>query len=259
MDPFDVLGISPTKDINKIKQAYKSMLVATHPDKMNGDAKYFMLVHEAYKTLSTAYSVKERNAPTENMSYKEEAKKYQRSNSNSKKFTSEQFNSFFDNNKIESKNPFNKGYASKMSDRLNYQEDANQLSQSKVRIPKRDVVIYKEPKPVSSGWTDNCEPLGVHRISDFTSQRGSDYMRAYSHPEEQVDTARRYKNIEDLKHTRTNENFQLTQAEEAYYRQSKEDKAKLDLYRSRQYQQDSASINERYTSLHERLGWKPDY
>ena len=51
MDPHDILGIPNGCDWKVIRNAYKKMLVATHPDKMGGDAKYFMMVHEAYNQL----------------------------------------------------------------------------------------------------------------------------------------------------------------------------------------------------------------
>jgi len=47
---FTILGISPTKDIKIIKQAYRQQIKKHHPDH-GGDAAYFMKIQEAYNEL----------------------------------------------------------------------------------------------------------------------------------------------------------------------------------------------------------------
>ena len=74
LDPYDVLGISHNATWNDIKKAYKKMLINTHPDKMNGSAKYFMLVHEAFNDIQKQFKGKAKisNAPKEKQEYKQD-------------------------------------------------------------------------------------------------------------------------------------------------------------------------------------------
>jgi curved DNA-binding protein CbpA len=254
MDPFDILGIKPTRDINKIKIGYKKMLIATHPDKMGGDARCFMMVHTAFNELKGIYGKSEVSMPTNNVEYKEHKCT---TSKNNKKMSGKEFNAFFQDNKISTLDPFNRGYSQQMSKSLTFQEDASQLKNASIsNIPKRDVVIYREPKAAATGsWTDNCEPLGKDKIDDFTTNSATDYMKAYSHPEELVDTARRHQSVDDLKSERGSANFSKSKEDERYYKKLEQHKARVEAKQNKKYKQQQNLINDQYTKLHERLGW----
>ena len=251
MDPFDILGINPTRNIVHIKAAYKKMLIATHPDKMNGDAKYFMMVHQAYKGLSDLYGVKERNAPQQKPKYEQQICNEQKQ----RKMSNAKFNEFYSENKIEGINPFQKGYGKDMCERLNYQEDDKQLmKQKKPSRKNREVVIYKEPKSASNTtWVDSCEPLAKTTIKDFSTKNGCDYRRAYDEPEEMVDTVTRFKNVEELKNNRIKANFKQTREEKRYYAEQNECKQKMNLMHQQNRQKNRERIQEQYNILNNRL------
>lgn len=52
INPFEVLGIKPGCSKSELKDAYKSMLLVTHPDKHQGDVSMVMMVMDAYKAIS---------------------------------------------------------------------------------------------------------------------------------------------------------------------------------------------------------------
>ncbi len=52
---FRTLGIKPTTDWNKIKQAYREKAKETHPDRNGGNDKKFIKVQEAYDKLKMRY------------------------------------------------------------------------------------------------------------------------------------------------------------------------------------------------------------
>jgi hypothetical protein len=55
-DPFEVLGIEPTSDKEKIKQAYRSLVIRYHPDKVAHLGKEFQELAEIrFKEIQQAY------------------------------------------------------------------------------------------------------------------------------------------------------------------------------------------------------------
>ena len=259
MDPYDVLGLKPTNDWKSIRAAYKKMLVATHPDRMNGDAKYFMMVHEAYNVLdkSRAASKRESKAPITKPQYSTESHDQSQTHIElSKDMSSNQFNNFFEQQRINSLDPFTRGYGDRMSKRSNMREDDSSLMRNKVNIPKRDVVIYKEPSAISNGWTDSYAQLGVENIDDFSTTGATDYMKAYSQPEEMIDTTQKFASREELEKARESANFQMTQQERAYQEQKQRDEIRLEEYRRRSYNTDLDNMTQQFTRLNNRLSWR---
>ena len=222
MDPYKVLGINHNASEQEIKAAYKNMCIMTHPDKMKGNEMYFMMVQAAYKTIKKAVLEKRKQA-----NYPKEKKKYKQNvkideNELSKNFTTAGFNQLCEKYRDDFAryDPFmNGGY--KINESLNYQEDVEQLKRAKVKVEKRELVIYKEPEALESckGLENICH-LGVHHIEDFTCQDGTDYKRAYSEEAEILDTRPKYKNIEELKRDRSEQSFKLTQEDKKHMKET---------------------------------------
>ena len=211
MDPYDVLGVSHSSDWKSIKRAYKKMLVQTHPDKM-GNAKYFMMVHEAFSSLKENHENinKECMYPKQNKDYIDDVKIQKPS----EQFNLKRFNQMFEEySKLYNEtDPYQKGYKTNKS--LRYQEDIEQLKKQKIKIPKRELIIYKEPEAlVSSSLTDNVYNLGVNEINDYTCRYGTDYMRAYSEDAKLIDNRRKFKNVDEIQRYRREQNFDMTSEE----------------------------------------------
>tara|TARA_B100001094_G_scaffold138854_1_gene134375 strand:- start:1646 stop:2422 length:777 start_codon:yes stop_codon:yes gene_type:complete len=255
-NPFDVLGLHQNASWNQIRSAYKKMLVSTHPDKHGGNSKYFMMVHEAYGELEKQYAQaqQQRKAPTTKQRYEPMD---QESMPEPKRVPQNRFNEHFDQNAIHMTDPFRTGgYGRYMSESKNYQEDESVLRGKKVHVPERgEVVIYKEPQALhtSSGWMQNYAEFGVDHVDDYTCKHGTDYQKAYTDPEECVDTRAKYQSIDALRHERENTNMKMTREEKKYRRQQEEDNARLEQYRRKAYRNDVNNVHERYVQLNNRL------
>lgn len=262
LDPFDVLGISHSSQWEEIKLAYKRMCIRTHPDKMNGDAKYFMMVHEAFNTLQERHNQakKYRNMPKSKKTYDPDI--LQKSDGITpqklKRFTNEGFNQHFHKNKIDDNNPyFRQGYGSFMKDQYSnskIREDIDIAKQQKVHIPKQQLVIYKEPEQLySSPCFSDCYQFGQTEVCDYSGGGGTDIMQAYCHQATLVDTAQRYNGIEDIKSSRSNQSLAMTQKEQEYYKQQEEQKCKLEQYRLSSVQNENKRVAQQYIRLNRRL------
>ena len=235
MDPYNILGVPYNSTWKQVKKAYKEMLIRTHPDKMNGNAKYFMMVHDAFSTIEKQHqqSKRQRSYPTERQQYvPDNQRPHQKPN---EQFNISNFNSMFERyaQEYNKTDPYlNGGY--KTSERLNYQEDDTQLRSNKVNIPKRQLVIYKEPEAlVSSSLMDNVQHLGVNKIDDYTCRNGSDYMRAYSEEAELIDNRQNYKSVDHLTQVRKNQNFAMTQEDRKLQQELEQNRQQLEQMRLR--------------------------
>lgn len=239
MDPYDVLGIPYNSTWKQIRHAYKKMLIQTHPDKM-GSAKYFMMVHEAYASIKKQVEIveKQTNYPVEKSIYKplKSKNKIQKPND---QFDINKFNAMFEqySKLYEESDPFmNGGY--KTCGKLNYQEDIKDLTKKKVHIPKRELIIFKEPEAlVSSSLMENVYHLGINKVDDYTCKQGSDYMRAYSEEAELIDNRTKYNNLDHIKQIRSTQSFQMTEEDKKYQRKLEKRQHKLEQMRRQNVKQ----------------------
>jgi len=255
LNPYDILGIEEGSDKNKVKIAYKNMLMKTHPDKMNGNAKYFMLVHEAYESIMKSFerTTNFNHAPKKKVVYQDVNVKPMK-HIESENMNSTKFNQFFENNRIDEPSPFNRGYSKYMGDSLKYQEDIDIMKQKSIEKKKREIVIYKEPEPINELYTGNYCLLGKDRIIDFScSNGGTDYMKAYMDPEKHIDTCKKYKNVDHLKKQREVQDFTLSEEEKINLAKKEKKLRKLEQYRINNIEKGNQQINERYTALNNLL------
>ena len=54
MNPYRVLGVTPSMDIDSIHNKYKQLAKKYHPDGSHGDAEYFKKVNEAWKLIKSS-------------------------------------------------------------------------------------------------------------------------------------------------------------------------------------------------------------
>lgn len=245
MDPYEILGVKYNSSWKDIRKAYKHMLYQTHPDKM-GNNNFFNLVQEAYKTIKKQYELhsKETAYPKETKKYKQE--KYISKNVDN--FNLKQFNEMFEqySKLYNESDPFLSG-GYKTCDRLNHQEDINQLNKQKINIPKRQLVIYKEPEALdSSTLMESVCHLGINKLDDFTCKNGSDYMRAYSEEAGIIDNRKQYRNIEHIKEARLQQTFTLTENDRKQQKKNAKKLHKLEQMRQKQVLQN----DEKYSNIH---------
>lgn len=255
LDPYDVLGIPKGSSREVVKHAYKRMLLKTHPDK-TGDAKYFMMVHEAYSDIEMLYKNTKQfdHAPKSKVSYDAKQSNGPVNIFKNQKFSKDKFNQFFEENEI-NVDPFKRGgYDKMMCQRLNYQEEIDDLKKKQIAQKRRQLTIYKEPAPINELYTSNYALLGQKNIRDFSCDTGgTDYMKAYMEPEEQVDTVRRYKNVQHLQNSRENCDFELTAEEQAYMKEKEMNLRRLEQIRLSTMNNQDGYIHNKYTALNNRI------
>lgn len=247
MDPYAILGIEPTEDWNKIKHAYKKMANATHPDKMDGSAKYFMMVQEAYKDLEKIYNYKSRSKVREDPS--DFLSKSQKAPCEVKNF-----NSYFEKNQIKEIDPFSQGYRKYMT-KSNVREEVDQLKKNKVKRKQKQIVVYHEPIAAQEkkAWLDQVGLLGIDKIDDFTCSQGVDYMRAYEEPEKIKEKQNIVSSIDELEYLRANMDIRLTKEDKKRMAMIEKEKQELERRRRQIFKTNNRSIEEQYNSIHNLL------
>ena len=254
MDPYDVLGVSHSSDWKTVKKAYKKMLVQTHPDKM-GNAKYFMMVHEAFASLKENYENmnKECMYPKQNKDYSSDVGNVKMQKPK-EQFNINRFNQMFEEyaKLYNETDPHTKGYKTNKS--LNYQEDIDQLKKQQIKIPKRQLVIFKEPEAlVSSSLTDNVYNLGVNEINDYTCKHGTDYMRAYSEDAELIDNRKEFRNIDEIQQFRRQQRFEMTNDEIKKAEKNKRKQEKLEKIRQNTLRNNDNKYKNIYNYMNNKL------
>lgn len=260
MDPYKVLGVYPGCTWGDVKMAYHKLCMKTHPDKMNGDSRLFMMVQQAYTILSQRHneSKKFKAAPKTEQKY-DPATLTESNNISPMKldnFTADKFNSHFDRNKIQQTNPFmNDGYGQYLTSRTKHREDVDVAKSSYINIPKQDIIIYKEPECLQSSTAfANCFEYGKTEVSDFTGGGGTDILQAYCHRADLVDTQQRYQSIDDLQTKRSNDSLQLSTQEQAYLKEQGNLRLKLEAHRLNNVTIDDHNVANKYIMLNRRLG-----
>jgi len=249
------LGINHNATWSQVKDAHKKMCIATHPDKHGGNAKFFMMVHEAFQDLEQQYSQRkiEREAPKTKQHYDPRDQNIP----DPKRIPENRFNEYFDTNAIYENDPYRSGgYGHRMSNSVNYQEDHSELMNKKLKLPKnRKVVIYKEPEAIhtNSKWMSNYAELGIEKVDDYSCNLGTDYERAYTNPEECVDTRPKYGNLESLQYERENTNMKMSKEDKEYQRKKEEDRVRMEQYRRQAFNSHNRDVTDRYIQLNNRL------
>ena len=253
MDPYEILGVKYNSSWRDIRNAYKHMLIQTHPDKFKGNDKFFQIVQDAYRSLKKQYEIhsKQNNYPVEYKKYKQETK----INPNTDRFNLNQFNQMFDeySKLYNESDPFQSG-GYKTCERLDHLEDISELQKKKVVIPKRELVIFKEPEALaSSSLMESVCHLGVNKIDDFSCRNASDYMRAYSEEAELIDNRQEYRNIDHIKEVRLQQSFQLTNEDRRQQRRNEKKQHKLEQMRQNQMNKNDIEYSKIHSYIQNRL------
>lgn len=260
LDPYDVLGLRHGCTWGEVKVAYKKMCIQTHPDRMNGDAKYFMMVHAAFENLQQRHNdaKKFRNLPNTKQTYNPNllSDADNITPQKMKNFTPGRFNAHFDKHKIIDNDPYiNNGYGHMMAQSSGkHREDIDIAKQQKVHIPKQQLVRYKEPEslPSSNAFAD-CAQLGQTNIEDYSGGGGTDIMQAYCERPELLDTQVRYNSIDEIQSRRDGQSLIMTEDDRRHYEQQKIHQERLEQYRLNNVAQDSRRVANAYIQLHRRL------
>ena len=255
MDPYEVLGISYESSWRDIRNAYKSMLIKTHPDKM-GNSKFFILVQDAYRNLKKQHEIDklQRHLPNTDVKYNQNVNKINYPSNLTKKFDINKFNRMFEKYSKHKGNidPFlNGGY--NISESLNHQEDIESLTKNKIKINKNELVVFKEPEALSSTCIDNIYHLGINEVSDYTCNYGTDYMRAFREDAECIDNRPQYNSIHDIQHARSIQNMNISDHDRKKQLKLEKKRHKLEQLRLKNIQNQDTYIQDFYNTVNKML------
>lgn len=254
LNPYDVLGVPHGSDRPTVRNAYKRMVIHTHPDR-TGDAVSFMMVHKAFAEIEKTYAFTVSDAPSEKPKYVPATQ--EASFNKNEKFNPNKFNAFFSENRINDIDPFNRGYDKYMSSRVNHQEEIDDMKAKKIARKKKEIIVYKEPEPINELYTQSYGLLGKDRVSDYSCGIGTDYMKAYADPDDATATApgrKTYKNLDQLVKDRSTQSFALTDEDVRLQKEKEMKMRKLEQYRMSAYERSLKEMNESFIRLNNRIG-----
>ena len=275
VDPYKLLKLPKNFTEDQLKNAYRKLVLITHPDRPNGSNEKFQIVTKAYMTLLEEYKTRQSDKQfiqlrDEAQQYMENQNRYQSKNIKmSDKFDVNMFNKIYDENRLHEAT--DDGYEQWMKSSQYNSDDIkknevfsekfnlnvfNSVFENETMNDAKDMVVYKEPEAMNSGG-NNCVTLGQDRINNFsgTSNNGNmytDYKEAFTTTRlinpNSVNRAN-YKNIDDVKMARSKiEKF----TEDEIYEQEMKKKLKEKEENDRQYrlkQNDQKHFNN-YSKIH---------
>jgi len=212
MDPYEVLGISPSCSNGDVNKAYTALAKQTHPDKVKNQTNMFLIIKKAYDTI-----YKERrhlsNAPFEKVTYEQYPHKGDTKVSKNSvgSITPEKFNAFYDKH---SRNLRSAGYIEGTS-KSNSRESDDELYDKPLHTKfERGIVKHRIPRALETSYFMNCEQIGVH-AKDKSTTHGFDYRRAHTDVEKTKDAKQKYLSIEEcISEREREEKFVFTREDE---------------------------------------------
>lgn len=214
INPFQLLGINYDSSELELKKSYYKLSLLCHPDK-GGDKNDMIILSKAYKYAKEQITNKtekkyeqiqeefdtfckeqeEKECESFGNIYEETNEWISEFNSNFiKKQKEEQLENESDDNSKYTNNPYSleNGYGDLMDvSTLNveditnnnclYDENNNDIKENKNQF-KSEIIIYKEPKTISH-FKSNPFSLVDKNITDFSTEKSLDYIKAFSPPE----------------------------------------------------------------------------
>ena len=250
-NPYKILGIGKTDDMNIIRRAYKKMALNSHPDR-GGSNEHFQNITKAYMYLMEKIKENANNHQYHEM--KDNAqdfyKKQENDNKQNKKFDKDNFNikifnKIYEENRLD--DPYDDGYGTLMeerrprdsycandieipnifSDKFNtnvFNTVFNSMKDNQSVEDNKELTQFNGPAAIFN--QSDCMELGQGKIADFSSSDNNslqytDYMKAHTQPlinPNSVQTRGDFKSIEDLERHR--ENIKYTMSPEEIARQN---------------------------------------
>ena len=227
VDPYKLLKVRKDFTEEELKQAYRKLVLVSHPDRPNGSNEKFQIVTKAYMTLLEEFKLKQTDKQftqlrDEAQDYMNNQMRHQKTNIklNGEKFDIQSFNKIYDDNRLHE--PEDDGY-DKWIKNTSYKSDdikKNDLFSKKFNLnifntvfdketknTSTAVVQYTEPQAMNSGG-DNCVILGQDKISNFSGKATNgftDYREAFT-TSRLVDPStvqrQEFKDLDDIKSAR---------------------------------------------------------
>lgn len=211
INPYELLGLSPKSNFSELKKAYYELSLLCHPDR-GGNSKEMIIIHNSYQYIKKQFENCNKNCNLEN-TYENMEKEFEifcnkqekepppfRDIFNETNDFIKDFNKKFTENKnrINSINPFEKGYGNLMessdlkdSDIKNYKEYENEnISQPLKTNFNNQIIHYEDPLYLPDNYGKNYD-LHTKEINDFTHNDNnlqmSDYKLAFNNSDKNLE------------------------------------------------------------------------
>jgi curved DNA-binding protein CbpA len=245
MDPYKILKVEKHCSIGQLRAAFKKVAIKVHPDK-GGNEELFNIVVESYiviyKKIKSESGDKDFNElKSDSRNQFQNLKKTKHVSfevdQNDDEFSTK-FNKIFDDNKFH--DPTDDGYGQFMSQSSKEREELD-ISKSVKNFKdfnsafddqeamNKEIIMYKEPEPLTMSKSLAFNELGVDKVDDFSSDTTNsrnigycDYMKAHTTnklvDKRYIKETQSYKNMDDIEKSRSTQRFEL----------SSEDRKKID-------------------------------
>lgn len=207
LDPYKVLGVSKTFTFDELKNAYRRVARAVHPDK-GGSEHLFQAVTDCFRELAHQYKLRTADRPHHELKsdalqhFKEQTGPHQEAyeQASSDDTFIDRFNKMFDGNRlVDEDDDTNTGYGHVMAassknredfklPRKQYTKEGFNKAFDETTIDKsKEVIVYREPESLPLSRKVQCTEIGAGRTDDYSNttdkprQLGyTDYMKAHT-------------------------------------------------------------------------------
>ena len=216
-DAYRLFGLSPSFNLEQLKQSYRKLSLKTHPDRGGSSEKfqfvtrhYLFLVEEYKKNKpslhfhdlkqsSQDFTQQQNQEPRRNIYFNDEAKNQSGNvdTNSGVNFDNKRFNEIYDQHRIS--NVHDEGYSDWISDTQLDEKDPEPIFSDKFNLsvfnnifenekdnnPQEQVIVYQEPQPTNIVRETGFSELGEDNISDFSGANQSglgytDYKKAHT-------------------------------------------------------------------------------
>ena len=261
-DPYKILQVNYTADLDTIRQAFRKQALIHHPDR-GGNPFHFDLCKRAYndiykyKTLQQQQLNKESRTINNLKTERNKQKLAPQLNASQQKSIHRNFNKIFQNIKVETVNDIGYGHLMEKSSKA---RDDNPTLTSAQKFKKQQLVIYQEPEALST-LTDNYEVLGEDNIKDYGNRANNgmqytDYIKAHSDSNiselanlENVKNKTKYKSIDQLQNERSNITYEMSPQELHKYQMRKKQELETEERRKMQFFQHKQNIARKFNQI----------
>lgn len=231
LDPYKILNVPYNAELKDIREQFKRLVLKYHPDK-GGNPEIFNIIKNAYSYLYK-YKIEQKKqlekeqrnfmkytsqriSQTEHLDREFEKMKI---NPNDKTMNNDKFNKLFEMHKIKDADDI--GYEYIREDKREEPEELIKKYKNK-KQKKMEIVLFEEPEPIEL-TKENYKKLGLKNIKDFSQNYGkegnqySDFQQAYVEYDNNTMKnyrTKNYKNIDEYKNIRNNQNFKISKEEE---------------------------------------------
>lgn len=259
MDPYKILNVDKNCNIDQLRRAFKKVACKVHPDK-GGNEEMFNIVVESYKAIFKSLKGSEnkdfhelkKNSKESFPEFQKKHVSFSFSADTQKEHFKDKFNRVFEENRVHFP-AVDDGYGHIMEKTSSIREDISIEKTVKKSSDfnsnfddqepmNKELVKYKEPVALIASKKLTYDELGTERVDDYSSDSNKrntlaycDYLKAHTTNKlvDKKTVAKRedYNTFDDIKTSRKNQSFEITEEDKKNIEESLEKEKKRELRR----------------------------